>query len=315
MGQKAHPVGTRLGILSNWESEWFTTNKTTNSHLTVQTHELKNLLGAFLFIKGFLVHSLKLKYFNNTLFLKISLIPTYLKWLSLKKINLKNFYSLKLKKLQLKKNLIYNKKYKNFKLTKDSYFFNKFFFLLLKNFIKSKLLLLKKIYHKEVSFLLIKKLTESFLNLQNFSTCVLKVTDLSKCTKMSTPKRGRFFDPTFEWIYLFSLIKKQKPSALLIGNYVKYLLEKKGMKKRQRFVLNSLRRFLIQNQKILTNLKGLKIQVNGRINGRNRSTTYVIQLGCVPLQTFSKKIDYTFLPCFTLDGVFGIKVWVVPLNN
>jgi len=110
---------------------------------------------------------------------------------------------------------------------------------------------------------------------------------------------------------LFNLFKQTNPTALAIGLYLKHLLENKGLRKRQRFLLNNLRRFLIQNQNLLTNLSGLKIQVNGRLNGRNRSTNYVIHFGRLPLQTFSENVDYIYIPAFTLYGVFGIKVWLV----
>ena len=57
------------------------------------------------------------------------------------------------------------------------------------------------------------------------------------------------------------------------------------------------------------NLCGVKFLLSGRIRGKSRSSSNLIQIGSVPTQTISKTIDYATSHVYTLYGVFGIKVW------
>lgn len=54
---------------------------------------------------------------------------------------------------------------------------------------------------------------------------------------------------------------------------------------------------------------GLKFLLSGRIRGKSRSSSTLIQLGSVPTQTITKKIDFASSHVYTLYGVFGIKIW------
>ena len=56
-------------------------------------------------------------------------------------------------------------------------------------------------------------------------------------------------------------------------------------------------------------LAGLKFLLSGRIRGKSRSSSTLIQLGNVPTQTIIKKIDFASSHVYTLYGVFGIKMW------
>ncbi len=57
-------------------------------------------------------------------------------------------------------------------------------------------------------------------------------------------------------------------------------------------------------------LRGYKIQIKGRIQGRPRARTICIKKGSVPLQTICTYIEYNFSHAFSSLGVFGIKVWL-----
>ena len=57
-------------------------------------------------------------------------------------------------------------------------------------------------------------------------------------------------------------------------------------------------------------LKGIRIQVKGRVNGSERSTKENFQAGSISLQTISVKIRYSYKPIFTIYGVCGLKVWM-----
>jgi small subunit ribosomal protein S3 len=58
------------------------------------------------------------------------------------------------------------------------------------------------------------------------------------------------------------------------------------------------------------NVKGIKIQVSGRLNGAEIARSEWIREGRVPLQTLSADIDYATTEANTIYGVLGIKVWL-----
>ena len=58
-------------------------------------------------------------------------------------------------------------------------------------------------------------------------------------------------------------------------------------------------------------LKGVKVQVRGRINGSRRKRTYVIKKGQTSLQSFRNEISYYQDDCLTIFGILGVKVWII----
>lgn len=57
------------------------------------------------------------------------------------------------------------------------------------------------------------------------------------------------------------------------------------------------------------NVKGVKIQVSGRLNGAEIARSEWVREGQVPLQTLRADIDYAFREAYTTYGVLGVKVW------
>jgi len=56
-------------------------------------------------------------------------------------------------------------------------------------------------------------------------------------------------------------------------------------------------------------LKGIKIQISGRLNGAEIARTEWVRKGRVPLQTLRADIDYSYKVAKTIYGILGIKVW------
>lgn len=56
--------------------------------------------------------------------------------------------------------------------------------------------------------------------------------------------------------------------------------------------------------------KGVKVEVNGRLNGAEISRTEFFLEGKIPLQTFRADISYASKRAETTYGTIGIKVWV-----
>ena len=57
-------------------------------------------------------------------------------------------------------------------------------------------------------------------------------------------------------------------------------------------------------------VKGIKIQVSGRLNGAEIARSEWVREGRVPLQTLEADIDYSTKEANTIYGILGIKVWL-----
>ena len=58
------------------------------------------------------------------------------------------------------------------------------------------------------------------------------------------------------------------------------------------------------------NIKGIRIQVAGRINGSERKKIDWFREGQIPLHSLKSKVDYSASTAFTVYGTCGIKVWI-----
>lgn len=61
----------------------------------------------------------------------------------------------------------------------------------------------------------------------------------------------------------------------------------------------------------VTEIKGLKVEVSGRLNGIEIARSEWKREGKIPLHTLRAKIDYTHYEAQTIYGVIGIKVWLL----
>lgn len=97
-------------------------------------------------------------------------------------------------------------------------------------------------------------------------------------------------------------IKKVNLNASLIGDLVVKQLEERVAFRR------AIREALQAAQE--ENVKGIKIQVSGRLNGAEMARTEWIREGRVPLQTLRADIDYCKKEANTIYGILGVKVWL-----
>jgi ribosomal protein S3 len=81
-----------------------------------------------------------------------------------------------------------------------------------------------------------------------------------------------------------------------------------ALEKRQAFrkVIKQAMSEAIKNPRV----KGVKIQVAGRLNGAEIARTEWVRSGRVPLQTLNANIDYAYKTANTIYGIIGIKVWL-----
>ena len=57
-------------------------------------------------------------------------------------------------------------------------------------------------------------------------------------------------------------------------------------------------------------IKGVKIQVAGRLNGAEIARSEWVRAGRVPLQTLRANLDYSYRTANTIYGIIGVKVWI-----
>jgi len=90
--------------------------------------------------------------------------------------------------------------------------------------------------------------------------------------------------------------------AALIGDFIVQQLEKRiAFKRAVRQAVQKVQR---------AGVKGIKIQVSGRLNGAEIARSEWVREGRVPLQTLRANIDYAYRRAQTTYGILGIKIWM-----
>lgn len=97
-------------------------------------------------------------------------------------------------------------------------------------------------------------------------------------------------------------VNEPDKEASIIAEFIAQQLEKRVAFRRV------VRQAIQKAQK--ANIKGVKIQVAGRLNGAEIARSEWIREGRVPLQTLRADIDYSYKRAQTIYGVLGIKVWM-----
>jgi ribosomal protein S3 len=97
--------------------------------------------------------------------------------------------------------------------------------------------------------------------------------------------------------------KTLNTNASLVADTIVDDLEKR---KAFRRVIKQAKDQLMANQKV----KGVKIQVSGRLNGAEIARSEWVRAGRVPLQTLRANIDYCYKTAKTIYGIIGVKVWI-----
>ena len=91
-------------------------------------------------------------------------------------------------------------------------------------------------------------------------------------------------------------------SAALLADFIVDQLER-------RVPFRRVLRLAVQRAKQV-NVKGIKIQISGRLNGAEIARSEWVRKGQVPLQTLRARMDYSCQKAQTIYGILGIKVWV-----
>lgn len=132
-------------------------------------------------------------------------------------------------------------------------------------------------------------------NLKRFTSLLLK-------QKMRNIIRQLQIKTNKNYFLGIKFIKNPFEDATLIAKYIAEQLEKRI----------PFRRVVKQTIKKVqfTSIRGVKIQVSGRLNGIDIARSEWKREGKVPLHTLNANIDYTHQYAETVYGVIGIKVWL-----
>ena len=104
---------------------------------------------------------------------------------------------------------------------------------------------------------------------------------------------------------LINIVEITKPyteASILVDVLVKKLEERVSFRMCIREIL---KRYRAQEE-----LKGIKVQIAGRLNGAEIARTEWVREGRVPLQTLRANIDYSYKTAQTTYGILGIKIWL-----
>ena len=311
MGQSTNSNIFRIGYKNNeWSSKYKEKNKEEKFIYVYQDLKVRKLIENFLKYFNILVCFIKLNRTNKFLNVYISFYITS-----------KSFYFIN-----------------NFDLNKDYFILEKISkrkikFFKNKRFIKKKLnnnrlwdiksLKINKLYKKLKIKTFFYKLLESisiFLNfkinvsiiLQNINKGLsLRFKNLqSKLFRKKIIKLRKYFNKEFfkETVNIITIVIYKKFSSKLLSNFIAYQIENL---KSHNFFLNFIKRvFLIFLNSNFSSINGLKILINGRLNGKPRAKSYLIKEGSINLQTLDSDIDYNQSTAYTHDGTLGVKVWI-----
>jgi small subunit ribosomal protein S3 len=177
---------------------------------------------------------------------------------------------------------------------------------------ESVLINVKALYPREKD--ISKKLGNYFtdLNLPNRLTNLKKNTELDSLIKYYTSKILKeksidlltYFTKKTKKIYFikFIFIKNQFEDAMLIAKFISRQLE-------NRIPFRRIIKQAIKKAK-LANIKGIKIELSGRLNGIEIARSEWKREGSIPLHTLKSCIDYIHHEAKTIYGVIGIKIWL-----
>jgi len=105
-------------------------------------------------------------------------------------------------------------------------------------------------------------------------------------------------------IKFYSVNKKtlDQKASIVSASVVDALEKRKAFRK----VIKDAKETLMRTRGV----KGVKIQVAGRLNGAEIARTEWVRAGRVPLQTLRANLDYSYKTANTIYGIIGVRVWI-----
>nr|YP_009773655.1 ribosomal protein S3 [Uronema confervicola]QIZ74183.1 ribosomal protein S3 [Uronema confervicola] len=144
-----------------------------------------------------------------------------------------------------------------------------------------------------------------FLALQNNNSNLASIKNIYNVETLSKVCENLTTLQTLPKVSVIELVKVRQPKqyAVCLANFIVENLEK-------RFSFRSTMKKAAEQAMSTANVKGIKIQISGRLNGAEIARTEWLRDGVVPLQTLRANIDYSYKTAKTIYGILGIKVWL-----
>jgi len=120
--------------------------------------------------------------------------------------------------------------------------------------------------------------------------------DLTKKLKKLLPRVNKISIDVFE-------ISEPDTHAILLAQFISNQLVRRVAFKRAV-------RKAIERAQAHEEIKGIKVQIAGRLNGAEIARTEWVKEGRMPLQTLRANIDYATASSKTIYGILGVKVWL-----
>ena len=340
MGQKVNPNILRLGINKTWKTKFFEKKRQELPLYTFKDIEIKEYIERYLFLKGILLHDYKQYYTNSTLNLYISYFVST-------EFNSKNDNSVQMtlitkttgvkKKIKISatNRMLFSSNARNsFKHVTilDFYEIQNYLRLNNRNMLNNSSISLpfKQESSSGSSFETLtemdKKSTRIFrelFNVLNLFTknkfnvvinfrCINKDLNFLKLSQMkSFSSLQKYRNAPFlkEGLELLFHTVFNKNSANLLATFVALQVKKV---KRQKFFTSFLKHTLSAFIKSdLSQVKGIKIVIKGRLNGVPRAKHKMVLVGDVPVQSIGERLDFSQKTIHNSSGSYGIKVWII----
>ena len=121
----------------------------------------------------------------------------------------------------------------------------------------------------------------------------------------------------FDFLKVTSLCYSQKlnlNSFCVMLSEIFFFLRKKDHSKYLSFLKEVFGLLIFELKKhfpYFNDFKGVKIVINGRLKGKPKASSSLIQLGKIPTLDLSKNIEFVKTRVYTQRyGVFGFKMWI-----
>ena len=349
MGQKTNPIILRIGKVCEWDSKYIEKKSSELPKQTFNNISIKCFLIKFFKDNGLKLNKLVVNQSENSLhiFIKyyVSLDPSLHKKINKKKTK---FIPKRKKKKRFKKLIKGVKRYFNHYRLKRYFNYDRLkrnlkSSRLIKTLIKNEQNKLKTKRLVRVKFRKVSKLIQKYKTINsiemhsftrklfahlkmfnnNISTIYLMLEQLNKNVKRSIKKsrvktlkniviklrRYQRFNFFKEGLNVMMSVTRKKNSPALLANFI---ADQLGKVKRHNFFLRFIKSGLgLFTHKKLSTLKGIKIKIKGRLNGRPRARHRILKIRkAIPVQTFQSKLNYSEATSFSKNGTLGIKIWL-----
>ena len=127
---------------------------------------------------------------------------------------------------------------------------------------------------------------------------------LELITRLRAFYRKRNLPDPGEFLFRLSIRPLARPethAAVLAEKLVEALEQRQPFRRAMRTTVS---------RALKAGVKGIKVQISGRLNGADIARAEQLREGPVPLQTLRADIDYSSKSAKTIYGLLGVKIWV-----